>query len=249
MGSGPPPLPNQVVLLEGILARIVECQTDGARAPLVVFDLDATLFDNRPRTLQILSEYASEVVGEYPDVAEALQSLRIDTIRYLLTDTLRGCGIAHADIVRDVTSYWRHRFFADEYIRYDDPTPGAADYVRFCYDAGAVIVYLTGRDIPAMLLGTAASLRDTGFPIGVAGTEMILKPDAGMGDEAFKRGALPTLSRVGDVIAFFDNEPANCNLARQLNSDAIVVLVDTQSVPGAPPPVPGIEMISDFRFR
>ena len=64
-----------------------------------------------------------------------------------------------------------------------------------------------------------------GFPIAVAGTELILKPDSGMGDEAFKRGALPTLDRVGEMIAFFDNEPANCNLAKAMFPEATVVLL------------------------
>jgi len=220
----------------------------GGQPPLVVFDLDGTLYDNRARTLQILMEYANEVRDEYPDVAAALETLEAARVQYLLSDTLRECALTHMDVVRDVTQYWRDRFFTDDYVSYDAVTEGASEYVRACHEAGAVVVYLTGRDIPGMLLGTMASLRDQGFPIGVAGVEVVLKPDATLSDEAFKRSALPTLQRVGDVEAFFDNEPANCNLASQLYPEATVALIDTQAVPGAPPSDPSVELISDFRL-
>ena len=214
---------------------------------MVVFDLDGTLYDNRPRSLQILFEYGEEVRDEYPDVAEALTKLDTDRIRYLLSDTLRDCGLSQVDVVRDITHYWRERFFTDEYCSYDVPTEGAADYVRACYDAGGNIVYLTGRDVPGMLIGTVSSLRDDGFPLGIAGVELVLKPDATLPDEAFKRSALPTLERLGRIVGFFDNEPANCNTARTLFPEAEVALIDSQKVPGAPDLVADIELVSDFR--
>src|SRR5690606_12039607 len=122
------------------------------------------------------------------------------------------------------THYWRERYFSDDYLGFDEATEGAADFVRTCYDAGASLIYLTSRDVPGMLIGTMASLRDNAFPVAVAGVGVILKPDATMGDEAFKRSVMPTLDRAGEVVAFFDNEPANCNMARQLYPDAIVGL-------------------------
>lgn len=215
--------------------------------PVVVFDLDATLFDNRVRTLTILSEYADAVESQDADLAAALRSLEAQSVDYLLADTLRVCGVTNGEIVHQITDFWRDRFFSDDYCGYDVPLYGAPEYVNACYEAGATVVYMTGRDVPGMLLGTVASLRDHGFPMGVAGVELVLKPDATMPDEAFKRSALGTLNRVGDVVAFFDNEPANCNVAREAFPDAIVVLLETQSVPGAPAAVAGVEMATDFR--
>ena len=220
---------------------------NGARAPVVVFDLDATLFDNRPRTLEILHELREEIAEEDPDLSNALLGLELDKIDYLLTDTLKACNIYRADLVKDITGYWHERFFRDEYIACDVPLEGAPEYVRTCHEAGAIVAYLTGRDIPGMLVGTVAKLRDEGFPIAVAGTELILKPDEHMHDEAFKRGALPTLERIGEVIAFFDNEPANCNLAKSLFPECTVVLLETQRVPGAPELAADVEVVADFR--
>jgi len=214
----------------------------------VVCDLDGTLFDNRPRTLQILIEYADEVRDEYPDVAEALTTLQLEGVQYLLSDTLRECGLTHVEIVRDISLYWRERFYSEDYLTYDEPFLGATDYVNACHDAGATIVYVTNRDVPGMLLGTVASLREHGLPIGVVGVELVLKPDASMGDEAFKRMVLPTLTQLGDVVGFFDNEPANCNIARSFFPDAEVALLETQKVAGAPTPEEGVAHVSDFRI-
>jgi hypothetical protein len=244
----PPPLPHQTNLLRGVLERIATAATDGGRTPLVVFDLDATLYDNRPRTLEILMEYREQVMEARPDVAEALGLLTADRIDYLLSDSLRNCGITRADVVADVTRFWHERFFTDAYCQHDAPIEGASEYVRACHEAGAIVVYLTGRDLPGMLIGTVASLRDCGFPIGIAGTELVLKPDANLPDEAFKRGALPTLERLGEIAAFFDNEPANTNLAKAMFPDATVVLLETQRVPYAPPLAEDVEVVADFRI-
>jgi hypothetical protein len=242
----PPPLPQQVDVLSGILEQIPIIRENGGE-PVVVFDLDGTLYDNRPRTLAVLAEYADEVRGEFPDVAERLDELDVERLHYLLSNTLREVGLSHVDVVRDITKFWRERFFHDDYITHDLPFDGAPEFVTACYESGAGILYLGGRDIPSMLIGTVASLRDHGFPIGVVGVQLVLKPDATMGDEAFKRSAIPTLGHIGDTIAFFDNEPANCNLAKEHFPDAYVALVETQKVPGAPDPDETLYHVTDFR--
>ena len=67
---------------------------------------------------------------------------------------------------------------------------------------------------------------------------------------AFKRAVLPTLTRLGAPVAFFDNEPANCNAARELLPDADVIWLDTQCVPNPPPLDEGIPMVRHFEgFR
>lgn len=220
----------------------------GRPTPVVAFDLDGTLFDARPRTLEILLEYREEVAAADPDLADALLSLGIDDIAYLLTDTLKQCGVYRADRVREVSTYWHDRYFTDEYIQCDLPLDGAPEYVRACHERGATVVYLSGRDIPGMLAGTVTKLRDEAFPVAVAGAQVILKPDPNMHEEAFKRGAIASLSRLGEVVAFFDNEPANCNLAKVRFPGQQVVLVDTHRVPGAPALDEGIDSVADFRL-
>jgi len=94
--------------------------------------------------------------------------------------------------------------------------------------------------------GTFSSLRDLGFPIGVAGTELVLKPRAEMADAEFKRYEAPRLSRVGTIVAAFDNEPENCNVFASTYPEADSVFVDTQHLDGAPALSPNVSVIGDF---
>src|SRR5262249_32600360 len=174
---------EQDALFDRIVAR---CRpVPGQPVPVVVFDLDGTLMDNRPRTAVILQEFAAELRREAHDAAEVLAAARAESLAYLLTETLRKLGLEHPELVERATTFWRGRFFTDEYLKHDIAIAGGVDLVRACYEAGATIVYFTGRDLPLMSLGSFQSLRDLGFPIGVVGTELVCKPDATIPDEAF----------------------------------------------------------------
>jgi beta-phosphoglucomutase-like phosphatase (HAD superfamily) len=232
-----------------LLDRIVErCHGDRkGPTPVVVFDLDGTLMDNRPRTAAILRELSDEWKASHPSVADQLATAEAEQLAYLLTDSLGKLGVTRTELIREAEVFWRERFFTDGYLAHDVEVPGAAAFARDCYEAGGILVYFTGRDLPLMGLGSFASLRDLGFPIGVPGTELVLKPDAQMPDEAFKRMQGPALERVGRVVAIFDNEPGNCNVLGAHFPEAEAVLLDTQHLPGAPQPDPRVRVIPDFR--
>ncbi|HEY3819607.1 MAG TPA: HAD family hydrolase [Polyangiaceae bacterium] len=235
---------QQGVVLRAVLRR---CRPERSQTtPVVVFDLDGTLMDNRPRTVAILRELAGRYRDVDLDLARRLESARPHDLEYLLADSLERLGAHRTELVAEMQTFWRDRFFGDSHLAHDVALPGAVAFARGCYDAGAILVYLTGRDLPLMGKGTFASLRDLGFPIGVAGTELVLKPDADMPDEAFKRLIAPDLARVGHVIAAFDNEPANCNVMLAHYPDAHVVYVDTQHMPGAPELGAGAFVVRDF---
>lgn len=235
---------DQKALLDQVVLR---CRNEGGRTSVVVFDLDGTLMDNRPRTTTILRELGLAWREREPAASAKLEAAQSGDLAYLLTDTLARLGVTRTELVRDAEIFWRERFFTDGYLSHDVEVAGASAFARACYEAGAILVYFTGRDLPLMGLGSFASLRDLGFPIGVPGTELVLKPDANMPDEAFKRMSGPDLGRVGRVVAIFDNEPGNCNVLGQHFPDAATVLLDTQHLPGAPPLAPAIHVISDFR--
>jgi hypothetical protein len=241
----PEPAYNQQhAALRAVLRR---CRPDRTHTtPVVVFDLDGTLMDNRPRTIAILRDFAERCRDRDPVLADRLVTAQPHDLEYLLSDSLERLGAHRHELVAEMQAFWRERFFADSHLVHDVAVPGAVAFVRACYDAGAILVYLTGRDLPLMGIGTFASLRDLGFPIGVPATELVLKPDASMPDEAFKRALAPELARVGHVVAAFDNEPANCNVMLAHYPDAHVVFVDTQHMPGAPPLDAGVCVVSDF---
>ncbi|HVJ94367.1 MAG TPA: HAD family hydrolase [Labilithrix sp.] len=234
-----------------LFARVVQRSrpSSGQPVPVVVFDLDGTLMDNRPRTEVILRELAAELHREAHSAAEILAAARAEGLAYLLTDSLRTLGVEHPELIERAEAYWRDRFFSDHYLKHDIAIDGGVELARACYNAGATLVYFTGRDLPLMGLGSFQSLRDLGFPIGVVGTELVCKPEAKIPDDVFKREEGPKLSRIGKVIAAFDNEPGNCNVFREICPDADVVFVDTQHLPGAPPLAPGVHVVPDLAMR
>lgn len=236
---------------QALFSRVVErCRPRaGEPVPVVVFDLDGTLMDNRPRTATILRELAAELHREAHSAAEVLAATQTEHLAYLLTDSLRRLGLEHPELVSRAEAYWKARFFSDDYLKHDVAIAGSVELARACYDAGATIVYFTGRDLPLMSLGSFQSLRDLGFPIGVIGTELVCKPEASVPDEAFKREVAPRIARIGKVIAAFDNEPGNCNAFVDVCPDAEVVFVDTQHLPGAPPLTSSVHIVADLAMR
>jgi len=218
----------------------------GGAPPVVVFDLDGTLFDNRPRTAAIFHELALEWEAAHPEVAARLRGVDAAGLAYHVSDSLARLGVTGQDMQDAAFAFWRARFFADAHLRHDVEVPGAAAFARACYDRGATLVYLTGRDLPMMGVGTFASLRDVGFPVGVVGAELVLKPRFEMPDAEFKRYEAPRLARIGAVVAAFDNEPENCNVFASHFPDADAVFVDTQHLPGAPPLAAEVSIIGDF---
>ncbi|MBX3129769.1 MAG: haloacid dehalogenase-like hydrolase [Polyangiaceae bacterium] len=234
---------EQVRLLAAVLERVEGAR--GACASAVVFDLDGTLVDNRPRTCAIMRELAERWQAERPDAASALGALCPDQLDYLLEDVLARLALADA-WVTEALEFWRGRFFFDHHLRHDRALAGALEFARACHAAGATIVYFSGRDLPNMALGTLASLRDLGFPIGVPGTELVLKPHFETSDSEFKRQVTPQLRRCGVLVAAFDNEPGNCNIFKEAFPSCDVFLLDTQHHPSAPPLARDINVISDF---
>lgn len=231
-----------------VLARILETiETHRAERPVVLFDLDGTLYDNRPRTLRILHAYAAQLPREHACDAEKLRALTSADLHYRLDETLAPRGISPA-VIEGAKAAWRVRFFTDAACADDVPVAGAVSYVRRCWDLGATVVYLTGRDIPGMLLGTSRTLRDDGFPIAVPRVELVMKPSFDEGDTVFKQRLLASLSELGRVVASFDNEPANCNLFHQRWPQAFTVLLDTQRAPGAPLLEPACFTVSSFEM-
>ncbi len=211
--------------------------------PVAVFDLDGTLIDNRPRTVAILRALAD---GPIPELRVAADRVSADRLEYLLVDTLRSVGVTDAELVAEATEGWKARFFQDPWMVHDVPVPGAPEFVRELHAAGCHVVYLTGRDLPNMSVGTWQSLRALGFPIGLVRTSLVCKPHFDIPDEAYKREIAPSLAELGDVIASFDNEPGNCNAFLEAFPRMASVLLDTQRAPAAPPLLPGVHTIADF---
>ncbi|HEY1101001.1 MAG TPA: haloacid dehalogenase-like hydrolase [Myxococcota bacterium] len=203
------------------------------RAPVAVFDLDGTLFDNGPRTWQILVDFAEHEGNA--ELRRALDAARRTGLPYLLQETLATLNVVDAAVTERAHKFWLDRFFTDAHQAHDLPIAGALALVRALYEQGTTIVYLSGRDVPNMLIGVCESLRTHGFPVGLARTAVVLKPSFHDEDLAFKKSALSFIDSMGEVVASYDNEPANCNAFAERWPNALHVFVATQHAPNPPP--------------
>lgn len=208
-------------VLRGVFTRVAEADS----AKVVVFDLDSTLFDNRPRQVQIFREYG--LTHHLPELSSLSEHHFLD---WDLKAPLLRAGIDEARaeaLFTEVRAFWKARFFTSPYCLYDVALPGAADFVTALHDTEATIVYLTGRH-EAMREGTHESLLRFGFPApGMLRVHLVMKPSLELDDTAFKAEAHSEVKKIGHVLAAFDNEPAHAlGLARSF-PEATVVWLDT----------------------
>lgn len=238
---------HQPQILERVHQAVVQ-ETSHGNHSLVIFDLDDTLFDTRPRHKRILREFARQqgIVRGYPAEATLLRKIRVSQISYHLEETFLNLGITSKELLEKAKAFWLERFFTNEYCSKDSPIPGAVAYVKLLSDAGAQIVYLTGRDQPRMEEGTRSALLNRGFPLDVS-TQLIMKPDKNMDDTVFKQGVFESLKKEGSVIAGFENEPRNINSMNTAFPEAIMVFLDTRHSNKPDVPSPDIAWVKDFK--
>lgn len=235
--------------LEEVVERVRK-KTEQQVSTLAIFDLDGTLFDNRPRTIFILREIAEKYGAELPELETAFERfLEFSAVEYSLTSTLNKLNVTSRKEIDFITQEWEKRFFSDEYQKFDMPMPGGKSYVSRIHAAGATVIYLTGRDVGRMLVGTTECLRLYGFPVGIVGTMMLTKREFEEKDEVFKSDVVSYLKRLGRVEAIYENEPLNSNLLARAFPEASSFLVLTQHRPDAPALNSGIHRIRDFRIR
>jgi phosphoglycolate phosphatase-like HAD superfamily hydrolase len=233
---------EQGAILGEVLARV------RSRAPqgVVVFDLDSTVLDNRPRQARILSDYGrAEGLG-------ALEAAHPERLRgWDPAANLRTLGLPEAAVARHLEPFrrfWANRFFTSAYCRYDVPVAGAPGFVREVVLAGGQVAYVTGR--PAeMVDGTLDAFRRAELPLPDARRIFLLmKPSTDLADAAWKDAARGEVERLGPVLAAFDNEPAHVNAYARAWPDALAVHLDTDHSPRAEPVLARVPSIADFSW-
>ena len=229
-------------LLNEILRRIAASLP---RPPVVVFDLDSTLYDIYERGQVIFRE----AVASFPALGPALQKLADQRIGWDFLADFRWAGLTDEMQLQAIHAFWQERFFSDSYHIHDRPMPGAVDFVNRVHRAGAIICYLTGRDWPNMKTGTVASLRRYGFPLDTDRVRLLMKDSQKQPDAEHKRAAIVEIRRLGEVIAAFDNEPELVNLFFDSFPGALVVWVDSIHSPTPVVPYPAIMRIDDFQMH
>lgn len=236
---------GQAVLLH-LLDWIEQVAASGTQ-PVVVFDLDSTLYHTDQRHLTIFSEFIEHHHPNDPVLRAAFHELGKNGYIWSPMHELRRLQIGDDALVHALSQYWRERFFSNEYLRHDLPVDGAPEYVRACHDRGAFCYYLTGRTRSLMEEGTRASLYRHGFPMD-SRTYLHMKQKKTDDDLQFKLDAATPLRALGQVLGIFENEPANLNGLSEAFPEALAVFLDTICMPLAPPLAPHVVKIQSFEL-
>lgn len=243
---------KDAAVLSEVLRRVDLVKKEG-KLPVVVFDLDSTLFDVSRRSYEILQEWITHPsTQQYSDTVKALKTLKPDDMKYSLQDVWDAKKInpetaPHSESFKDAKKFWRDRFFSNDYMVHDEPTDGAVKFVQELYERGAKIVYLTGRDVPLMSFGTFDQLKQHEFPIEQERSRLILKPKRHIDDLEFKSKAAATIMGFGEVVASFENEPKNLvAMASVFSPKTMNVFIHTVSSDHPAPKGQGIYRISHF---
>lgn len=240
---------NTAQILDEISTRVsagIQTQT----RPIVIFDLDSTLYEVGPRTFRIMQDWAeSDQSGPHSELKSRVQALSESQVRYSVPETLEEAlsgAIQKLEGVQSIQSFWFERFFTDDYLAFDRLYPGAAEFVLKVFQTGADVVYLTGRDEPGMGRGTVQNLIRDGLPWNSERTHLLMKPRFAIPDLEFKLQASSDFCRSGALVASFENEPPNIAGLYRLFPEAMHVFVDTVCGNHGAIPYRGLYRIEDW---
>lgn len=214
--------PHWPTILQDALARARRRAADG----LLVFDLDSTVFDNRPRQARIVREY-----GEAHGLAQLTRCLPFHfRSGWSLEGAALACGLSPAEYAphaQELKRFWGERFFTSEYCRDDIEVVGAPRFLHAVVATGARLLYVTGRH-EAMREGTEACLSKCGMPAPQGErVDLLMKPTLREDDDAYKRATHRHLERLGALVAVFDNEPTHVNDYAEQFPEAMAVHLAT----------------------
>ncbi len=233
------PLTYDPTVLERVLARL-----QAQPGCVVVFDLDSTLLDNKPRQARILREFGR--AHAIPELAAARPEHWVD---WSIQRAMANTGLSPDEVARwaePAKQFWRERFFTSEYCRDDEPIAGAREFLDAVAKTGAVIAYCTGRH-EAMRAGTVDNFVRLGYPLPGADVHLLMKPVFELSDDDWKTEAYARLAALAPVVAVFDNEPTHVNGYRAAFPDATVVHLATDDSGRPVQLLPGVVSIRDFR--
>lgn len=237
-------------VLEAVRERARRCLAQ-AQSPVVLLDLDYTLYHITERTRAILQEGLSDFSSELsPAIKNWIRSLEKNNMGFSLLDSMAafGLNVDDPDILEQherLKRYWFPLFFSNQYLHLDEVYPGAVAFAKSLSSLGARIVYLTARHASTMESGTQQTLKRDGFALGENET-LIMKVDEAESDSDFKAGVYEKVAHLGRVVASFENEPKNLAALFERFPKAMHVFADTLCSQAPARPLSGIFRIDGY---
>jgi hypothetical protein len=213
---------------------------------VVVFDLDSTLLDNRPRQARIVRELGLALRDE------RLQGCKAeDWSSWDIADTLSRLGLTRQELEGTAPvakAFWRERFFTSEYCAIDVPVAGGPAFASAVAATGITLCYVTGRH-EEMRQGSVASFVSGGYPLPDGERiHLMMKPQIDIADDTWKRDVAGILRSMGGPVTAFDNEPIHINGYKLDFPQCYAVHLDTDHSGRPVEVLADIPSIRDFRL-
>ncbi len=231
-----------------VLAEILKKAQEFGSKGAVIFDIDSTIYDNRPREARIIREF-----GKHYHLPVLLQCGPEHIRDRSLLRSMVNCGLPQStaeELEHTARSFWFERFLTNEYCLEDRPLPGAIDYLCTIKQTDVQIFYCTGRPEAEMGQGTLQSLQRDGFPVpDEKQTFLLMKPTFFMTDDESKLFFYQKLEEHAvNVLAAFDNEPLHINGYHEKFPEALAVHLLTEESGRGIPVHPSIPSIRNFFY-
>lgn len=170
------PTVDGVAFVDNVLREIRRLRRDQPHIrPVVVFDLDNTIFETRTRTLTGLHDFDAK------NGTTHFAGLTLDDVGKDGKHTALARGLGEADVAA-VHAHWLDWFWQGDHFLEDQVFTRVEKLVKEASAAGAEVVYLTGRVNHA---ATLAQLQAAGLPDADA-EHLLCKPAVGANTGAFK---------------------------------------------------------------
>lgn len=193
----------------------------GVGPATVVFDVDNTLVDTRPRTVAAARAFVDAGhTALTDDEHRALATLeRIDAL-WDGRRTALALGLSPA-AASAFHAFWLRWFWSPDHFPLDLVIPNTAQWLRDAAALGARVVYLTGR-IESLAGTTRAQLRQHDLPFADP-EHVCCKPSLAVRTAPFKRDVLRTLAAETELLWFMSDTHSDVRVAQDLALPGISV--------------------------
>lgn len=231
-----------------LILDLAQKAKQSGQKPVIVFDLDDTLFLTSSRSLKIVQEFIGQkdILSEFPEESKILSKMKENDFLYSFKDTLIKMNITNEQFIILLSTFWKKAFFQNSYIAEDKMINSASIFLNCLTNKhGIDLIYLTGR--PMMnLKGTKESLIKNNFPLTNTNARLILNSGKYKNTIEYKKQTMIEISQTSPIIASFENESKNLQMMDENFPDAVMIFLDIKQSAIAKQFVPDL-VIKDYK--
>lgn len=233
------------------LLSLITDRTNGSSGrPIAVFNVYGGLLSCTSRLRRIYMDNLKDKQHLYPGAYTLIEHIPPSEHEFRIEDTLKKYEIDIPGLAEFLNKCGNDYYHYNSYGYADEALTGAVDFSRKLVSLGIAIYYLYDKTTGLPDNDVLSILRKRNFPLikGYSLFHPVSSPE-----ESFNN-TLKTIRRQGDVLTFFDRDPARLNIIAETMPGIIPVLVGRYYPPDSPLPADSVRRIKHYeegliRFR